>query len=161
MLTVRCTRKLLKHLKTEVIPYEGRSPTTRLGDWYANLLFTRRHRLVACMSERTLLVVFVSAEDRSGFISRFRASIESVLWTLGIASESLHRELLEMDPIAIGSTANRSVLGSLNELVLQARFVLDERPQIDLASLAIELSDTPCSPLNYESPRSATQALLR
>jgi hypothetical protein len=39
VLTIRCTRKLLERLDVEAssVPLH---PTNRLGDWYANLLFT-------------------------------------------------------------------------------------------------------------------------
>jgi hypothetical protein len=38
LLTIRCTRKLLKYFPVQS-PTEI-TPTTSLGDWYANLLFT-------------------------------------------------------------------------------------------------------------------------
>jgi hypothetical protein len=37
VLTLRCTRRLLARLDSEPIT-EDAAPTTRLGDWYANLL---------------------------------------------------------------------------------------------------------------------------
>jgi hypothetical protein len=63
VLTLHCTRKLLKHLHA-VVRADSLHPTTCLGDWYANLLFTERLRLIICVSERSLLPVFVVAEDR-------------------------------------------------------------------------------------------------
>jgi hypothetical protein len=55
MMTLSCTRKLLDRAgvftKAETAP-----PTTVLGDWYANLLFTRPQQLILCMNERSLLV---------------------------------------------------------------------------------------------------------
>ena len=62
MLTIRCTRILLKRFDAEVHP-EPEPPTNRLGDWHAKLLFTRRARLIICVSERSLLSVFVEARD--------------------------------------------------------------------------------------------------
>ncbi len=47
-------------------------PTTCLGDWYANLLFTERLRLVICISERSLLPVFVAAKDPASFVPGFK-----------------------------------------------------------------------------------------
>jgi hypothetical protein len=54
VLTIRCTRKLLERLDVEVssVPLH---PTNCLGDWYANLLFTGRARLIICISERILM----------------------------------------------------------------------------------------------------------
>jgi hypothetical protein len=36
-----------------------------------------------------------------------------------------------------GATANRSVLGSLNDLAFLSRAVIDEQPEIDLTMLAM------------------------
>jgi hypothetical protein len=38
MLTLRCTKKLLGRLKAKPVS-EAPSSTTRLGDWYGNLLY--------------------------------------------------------------------------------------------------------------------------
>jgi hypothetical protein len=66
-----------------------------------------------------------------------------------------------MAQVALGLTASRSVLGSLNDLALLSRFAIEGQSHIDLTSLAIEIADTPCSPIQYASPRSMTLALLR
>jgi hypothetical protein len=160
MLTIRCTHKLLKRLGTEALPEPGH-PTNRLGDWYANLVFTRHSRLIICVSERSLLPVLVEARDFPSFIARFQEAVRSVLRHIGAASELLDSEAREMDQITIGATANRRVLGSLNDLASLDRFTIEGHPEIALGKLAIELAGTPCAPLNYESPRSVSLALLR
>lgn len=165
MVTVRCTRKLLKHFRAEAEAEAGRRdtnpPTTRLGAWYANLLFTKHQRLIICVSERTLLPVFVAAKDPSSFPSRHREAVRSMLWTIGVSRDALEREVREMADATIGPTANRSVLESLNELALQAHFALGQQPEMNLLSLAMEVAETPCSALQYLSPKRATLAYLR
>ena len=160
MFAIRCTRKLLKYLHAEC-PGEIIHPTTGLGDWYANLLFTKRLRLIICVSERSLLPVFVEAKDRSSFAIRFQEQVLSVLECVGVPSYAVEREAHEMLQVALGLTASRSVLGSLNDLALLSRFAIEGQSHIDLTSLAIEIADTPCSPIQYASPRSMTLALLR
>jgi hypothetical protein len=49
----------------------------------------------------------------------------------------------------------------LNDLALLSRFAIEGHSHIDLTSLAIEIADTPCSPIKYDSPKSMTLALLR
>ena len=66
-----------------------------------------------------------------------------------------------MTRVVLGVTVSRSVLGSLNDLTLLSRFVIEEQSHIDLTSLAVKIADTPCSPIKYECPRSMTLALLR
>jgi len=159
-MTIRCTRKLLEYLKVGGLPRVSDAPTTSLGDWYAGLLFTRHQRLIVCVSERSLLAVFVAAKNPGGFVARMLTSVRSALWALGVPSETIEREMREMDPIAIGTTANRSVLGSLTELTLQARYVLEKQPDMDLLTLALEVAETPLGAIKYEIPRSATVARL-
>ena len=159
MLTIRCTRKLLKRLGTEALPESGH-PTNRLGDWYANLVCTRRSPLIICISERSLLPVLVEARGSRSFIARFQEPVRSVLRHIGAASELLDSEAREMGQITIGATASRRVLGSLNDLASLTRFTMAERTTIDLTTLAIELANTACSPINYETPRSVSLALL-
>jgi hypothetical protein len=79
VLTIRCTRKLLERLDVEAssVPLH---PTNRLGDWYANLLFTGRARLIICVSERTLLPVFVEAGPP--ILTRRRwGSLKTTMWS--------------------------------------------------------------------------------
>ena len=137
------------------------APTTVLGDWYANLLFTRHLRLVICVSERSLLPVFVEAKDRFTFVERFREAVRSVMQEIGVAGCSIEGELDEMSQIKIATTLSRSVLGSLNELGFLSRVSIGRQRQTDLIALAAEIAETPCSPIKYETPKSMTLALLR
>jgi len=160
VLTIRCTLKLLKRLAEEG-PFDPVPPSNRLGDWYANILFTRRAELIICVSERSLLPVLIEAKDPTSFIPRFQKAVCSVLRRIGAASDSVNDEARETDRVAIGATASRRVLGSLNDLASLARFEIATNPAIDLETLAVKLADTPCSPLQYETPRSVSLALLR
>jgi uncharacterized protein DUF6933 len=137
------------------------SPTNRLGNWYAKLVFVRRVPLIICISERSLLPVIVEARDASSFSPRFRDAARSVLQGIGAGPDIVGREVREMGSVAIGVTANRRVLGSLNDLASLARFEIEDNPSIDFVTLAVKLAETPCSPLKYESPRTVSLALLR
>jgi hypothetical protein len=61
MITLKCTRKLLKLLN--VVPTEEPpSPTSALSDWYANVISTAAGELVVFVNERTLLSVALPTE---------------------------------------------------------------------------------------------------
>jgi len=64
MFTLRCTKKLLTRLGSPV-PVDEVDPTTRLGDWYANLLFQPGGQVVLFVNERSLLPVLVAASPRA------------------------------------------------------------------------------------------------
>lgn len=161
MVIIRCTHRLRRYLTADAAAANFDASTTRLGDWYANLMFTKHRRLTLCVSERSLLPVFVPLKNRSEFLSRLHTTLGQILSTFGVQPDAIERELGKMNPYGIDSTINRSVLGSLNELSFQARGVLEQRPEIEPLNLALEIAETPCSMLKYETPRSATLALFR
>ena len=106
MLTLRCTRKLLKFLHADDHD-RAAGVTTQLGDWYGNLFFTRDRRLVICVSERSLLPVFVEAKDFSTFAVRFQAAVRLALECVGVSTNSIDNELREMLTISVGTTKSR------------------------------------------------------
>src|SRR3546814_17981163 len=68
-----------------------------------------------------------------------------------------------MDKVQYAKTANRSVVGILNEFVKQAEFWLaayayEKGDDDDLLSISANLAETPCSPL-YKGPVSTDQTL--
>src|SRR6266852_1657208 len=71
----------------------------------ANLLFTKRLPLVICVSERSLLPVFVEAKDRSSFAIRFQEQVRLVLECVGVPSYAVEREAEEVLQVALGLTA--------------------------------------------------------
>jgi len=160
MFTLRCTRKLLNYLSVDSAGIDI-LPTTVLGDWYANLLFTKHARLMICVSERSLLPVFVEANGRFSFVERFRQSVRSLLEYVGVEATFVEREIGNMFEFQIGATTNRRVLGSLGELSFLAREVIKLQSGLDLMTLAAEIAETPCSVVSYQSPKSMTLALLR
>lgn len=121
VLTISCTRKLLKRLRAEVRG-DPTHPTDRLGDWFANLVSTKGETLVICVSERSLLPIFVTATKAPGsFIFAFQETVRSVLREIGASSELVEHEGWETNQIAIGTTASPRVLGSLNDLACLPR----------------------------------------
>jgi hypothetical protein len=58
-----------------------------------------------------------------------------------------------MDRMAFGKTANRSVLGSMNDFTFLAKhYFMDEPEPVDLAGLQLYLAGTPCGALKYHLP---------
>jgi hypothetical protein len=158
MMTLRCTRRLLKWLKVE--PSERIAPTTNaLGDWYANLLFTRHHRLVFFINERSLLSVLVPVKGMIDIESSLITAVQDLLVHLGFPAESVTRETEKMKPMQVGFTKSRVVLGSMNDMIFQSRFFLERHGQ-DLLKVAERLSETPCSPLRQGYPIKVARELL-
>ena len=128
MVVLRCTRKLLRRLRTT--PAED-APTssTLLGDWYMNVLFVwRRCPLDSSQASRECWQH--SASGRT----RFEKS--SSTWRRSCSPESISRQ----------------ILGSMNDFDR----MLDPAPGESLASAALELAEAPCGPIGMQSPDRAT-----
>jgi hypothetical protein len=151
MFTLRCTAILRKRLgATEDAP--STPPSTKLGDWYAHLLFTRP-QVVLCVSERTLLPVLVPARDGSLLVRRLRDAVGEILGALGIADTAVEAERAAMKDAVIGKTVSRQVLGSMNDFV---RMLDPYRDAGSLLEVSLRLAETPCGPLRMSSPREET-----
>ena len=83
MVVIRCTRKLLRHLEYEDAG-DVPTSTTRLGDWFANLVIVRGQHLVLAVSGATLLPVLVPAAPYKTMIARFAEGAGLVLRALKI-----------------------------------------------------------------------------
>ena len=109
MVVLRCTQKLLVQLKQ----FDGFPPvesTTRLGDWYGNILQIGR------------VSIYSSSANGPAFRSSFRWVKESGLGTVfpdavcerlaivGVAAGDIADERARMSEIAFGRTRNRSLL---------------------------------------------------
>jgi hypothetical protein len=148
--TLRCTRKLLRRLgakpSSEVV-----EPSTVLGDWYANLLYLRPQQLVLAMSERSLLCVLVPAAPIGSLGERLRTEVAGLLTDIGVSGGPVAAELAAMESMAIGATASRSVLGCLNDAVVQLAH--RRAPGVSLRDLGLQLADNMYSLTNYQKPR--------
>ena len=136
MVTLRSTQKLLRRVgvspKIAIAP-----PTTVLGDWYGNLLYSRPQQLVVCINERSLLLVLLPARDLKHIGPRLRASVISLLARIGVGEAALAAEARAMEEFAFGPTANRRVVGCLNE----AMFALCHEFENPRFSSFVELED--------------------
>lgn len=113
-MTLRCTRKLLKALRAPTAAEPTRASTV-LGDWYANLYETRPCRLVLCLNERSLLTVLVEFGDAPQLVRAIGQSVAELLARIGVPDDSIRAEQAAMAQVRWGPTANRRVLGCLNE----------------------------------------------
>jgi hypothetical protein len=160
MLTLRCTQKLLRRGLVQSSGDEV-PPSSLLGDWYANIIFSKPQQLVLCISERTLLPVVVVAKDPKKLPLRLAQSANELLLALGVAPELAKTEMQAMQDFRIGRTASKSVLGSLNDMVYMLEHALQSEPECSLLEHSLWLARSPCKPIGYASPDTATRALFK
>ena len=159
MFTFRCTQKLIERLGASVAS-DPPIPTTRLGDWYGNVLFIRHHRLMMFVSDRSLLPVIMPLRERQGLVSYFRSRLSRLLFQLGVEERLVSNELSQMEEAVIGVTASPSVLGSMNDFTQNAKVYFQMHEGFRLLDLELWLAEAPCGPLDYRSPNQVAPALL-
>ncbi len=157
MFVLRCTQKLLDRLNSTP-DTESTPPDTVLGDWYANLIRVGRIQVVLAVSERSLLPVVVPARDSRALVQRLCEALEPMLATIGVPSEEATAERGAMQQWSVGKTANRRVLGSLNDLALQLQVGLLNFPNRTLMAQSLWLAKTPLKVIDYGAPDQATLA---
>ena len=158
MTALRCTAKLLKRLGIGN-PGDPPPPENVLGDWYANIFFTRVGHFVLLLSERSRLPVLLSARDLPSLPTRFIQTLTDLLSDLDVPKHQIDREVAAMQPLYFGKTANRSVLGTLNDDVFLAMEWLASG-DLSVYDVTRRLARAPCLPLESKFPDKETRKLL-
>lgn len=158
MYALRCTQKLLRRVGGDENA-ETTPPTTRLGDWYANVVMVGHRPFVLAISENTYLPVVVPLRESTTLLRRVGDQVGEVLVRLPVPQESFETELEEMRENSIGRTVSRRTVGVLVDfaMLVQARSDLVKTP----IALSLFLARTPCGPLRMATPERATIELFR
>lgn len=155
MFTLRCTKKLLARL--DCLPDAAPSPpTTGLGNWYANFIPSRVGDVVLFANERSLLPVVLPLIPVEPLVHSLRQATSTMLMTLGVPADVVVREVGEMGEFAIAKTANRQVLGSMNDFA----YIFENWFEGSLLDMSLKLADSPCSPIKRRRPRDVALELL-
>jgi len=161
MVVLRCTQKLLARLKhrDDVPPVES---TTRLGDWYGNILRLGHRQLLIFISERSRLPVVIPIQEAKRLDSAFPDAVCHALARVGVTADDVARERSHMSEIAFGPTRNRSLLGTLNDFAQMAKFSDAGRTEPESPEELMRfLARTPILPLNGASSIALTLAAFR
>jgi hypothetical protein len=158
--TIHATKKLLDRVPQPVTP-DVSEPTTVLGNWYATALFWKP-QVCLLVNERTLLPVLMPLAPAATLMVRFPESLRRTLWAQGTPAVFIEIESAAMVEGRYAKTANRSVVGIMNEFSYLAEAHRAHRGNSDLVALAVKLSKTPCSPLytRHTSPDRELTALV-
>lgn len=162
MVTLRLTRRLQKLLDIGLA--EPLKPTTsKLGDWYANLVPTFAGDLIIFVNERSLLSVAVPIWESDNLLLLFRLRFGNLLGMIGILPEAIDREIRHYSQIQFGNTRSRSILGSMNDFAFRYQVIADEakkKADLSLTGAEYEISQIPCKPLDFRAPADVVKELL-
>lgn len=161
MYTIHATKKLLDRVRRPALS-AGADTTTALGNWYATATTWRPQQVALLVNERTLLPVLMPLAPAATLAQRFPTMLAEILTRLDIPSAFITAELAAMHEAAYAKTANRSVVGSMNDFVFLAERYRAQQDTPDLIGLSVRLADTPCGPLynSHTFPRDELAALV-
>jgi len=143
MLVLRATKKLRDKIGGPPLD-DGDRSTTVLGDWYAHLL-PWRPQVAILVNAATLLPILTPLSPAAGLPGRVADVIAAALTAHGVSDDVVAAEREQMRAVRVAPTADRSVVGSMNEFVFLADRQREHRP--DLRDLSMWLAQVPCSPL--------------
>ncbi len=164
MLVLRATKRLLDRIGRPTLG-EADQSTTMLGPWYANAL-RWRPEVALLVNEATLLPVLMPLAPAATLPARAGEQIATVLAAHGVPGPIIAAEREQMRQWRTAATANRSVVGIMNEFTFLADAWRGNQVnllEINLLELALRLAATPCGPLysTHVSPDRALNAQVR
>jgi hypothetical protein len=155
MFSVCATRRLLDRLRPPIVDPE-QQPTTRLGNWYANLVPLPAGEFLICVSERTLLPVILPVGALPDLTRELSKALTPILASLGVDQALIEQERFAMAQSSFSTTNSRRIVGFMNEFA----FMISDRlgkGQAPMMELSLWLSGTPCQKL---FPDRATRELF-
>ncbi len=115
-----------------------------LGAWYATVLRWRRPAALL-VNELTLLPLVMPLAPARTLLTRFPDALADLLFAHRVSAQLIEAERAQALEHRLAATANRSLLGVMNEFAHLADLHRAEIP--DLLRLSVRLATTPCGPL--------------
>ena len=128
MRLIHCTQKLLKEL--DVTPVDLTSYTRDsegLGNWYAHLIRIDKRKCILFTNEKTLYSFLIPQVVKSNLINIKNEFIAHLVFNLqkdGFGIDVINMVRQEYGEIGFARTANRSVIGSMNEFAFEYKFLI-------------------------------------
>ncbi|HEY3275567.1 MAG TPA: hypothetical protein VGJ94_03020 [Syntrophorhabdaceae bacterium] len=153
---IRLGNTLAKKIKETVLPPVPPS-SSPFADWTARLFTADRTQYILVSNTSALYsAVFYGkgVTDANQLINRVLDSLRDIMTEDGFESIYEKRIGPETGEFLLSKTANRSVTGSMNDMIWRGKYHLirDEISPFDVSSL---LNKTPMSSLKYGYPRDA------
>ena len=155
MPVIRCTSKLLADIDDPpVVAAVAPSP---IGDWCGNIFTVERRKCVVFINERTLFVCLAIGVVKSDYRRIAPFFLDLLKRTLSLEGFSKHEiawVLAQHETITVDRTHDRSVLGSLNNRIANAKCIIEYKGGLahcDASTLVHLLNETPMGPIGYSN----------
>ena len=155
MLFVHTTQKLAKATRMRLDPAPIGLNLSWIDCWYANLFALHNDGDAILMTNTDTLYSFiipVSSKSLAlfGILDAFRIKLASAL-EANEASESVIAYVNDrLQRYTVCKTANRSVLGTMNEMIFSAQYFVTQRPEYTIEDIEASLNEMPLGPLKYQ-----------
>ena len=160
MMVVRLTTKLAKKIGARELESLPCDPNP-FADWTAHLFTQSRRQYILIANTHTLYSVVMRGSgltSPSAFLAAMRDCLAEYL-AYDELNAAFNRLILPaMGTITYGKTLNRSVTGSMNDLVHFARCYMADG-DLSLMDVSSKLNEAPMSFLEYDSPGAAFGAI--
>lgn len=164
MFVLHCTKKAQDRLKVKPVDALP-EPTTRLGNWYCHEFTASRHKYLIFVNERTFLQIVISVKGLKAsrdILEVFKQRLFKTFLLLKLSDKNFMPELLEMDEVVFAKTASRSVVGSMNDIIAQAKFSCDYHDMVvDSPAMFEYLSQIPLKANDYKHSTEMVAELLQ
>lgn len=160
MLTLRPTKMLARRLKLEV-PATPPLVANRVADWCAHEFTAVRHRYLLFWNTAAFYPVLVhgrGVRDDHDLIERLVDGLKLVLGGTELEFHYQRWIAPELGEVQWAPIPSRSVLGTMNDLMLMAKYHLEFRDESPV-EVALRLAEAPLSALGMASPAKAFRSL--
>jgi len=159
MQILRCTAKLAREmgLRPPDLHYESLT-SGLLAQWHANLLHINRRKTVLFVNDRTLfnfVVLDVSRRDIQRLPELFLSHFSCVIADENIPKEIRAKILSEYSDLRIAKSANRSVLGSANDIALHYKYSILDAGGVhspEVPEIIRKMNRMPLQAIKYKFP---------
>ena len=159
---IRPGNKLANKIKETDLPSSPPDPNP-FADWTARLFTADRTQYIIISNTISLysVVIYGRGVTNDGhLIHGMMDMMRDVMEKDGFRLIYEKQVAPQAGSFSLAKPSNRSVTGSLNEFVLQAKWYLDEE-DISPFDLSFRLNETPLSYLKYLNPRKAFQLMVQ
>ncbi len=157
MILLRGTQKFLSFSGIRPQPLSENADSAMVSEWFVNV-FYHEHKKHLLFTHRSTLFSFLVTEvkknDLKDFIGIFRKGLSRAMYHTHCPGEMMQKVLESCDGIAVDKANDRSVLSSMNDMVMKSRWWLSkaEKEEDPAAVAAARLNGMPMGALKYKYP---------
>lgn len=159
MQLIRCTAKLLREIGIKRNDLHCEPPAFQfLGPWHANLIHIDRRKTLLFVNDRTLFNFVVPDVGRAQIRELpmlFCSGLSCVLSNEDVPGEAKDRILAEYREIGLAKSADRSVLGSSNDLAFHYKYAILEAGGVHswkVPDIIRQMNRMPLQAIKYKYP---------